>query len=543
VARARLVVIGTRTSHACHVLDEECLDDPALARAIAARFDLVRVDADERPDLDARWQPLASASPIPIWPLVGLADPDGRPLRAAIHLSRTTFARFLDGPLNLNQLPHPPPAPAQTAEALIAHLRQIAARPFGGFTPPPKHPHAPALALLLSLDDPAARALALRTLDAMAQGGIRDQLDGGFHRYATDDRWVVPHFEKRAQDQAALLGVYLRAFRAGGDPRHAEAARGIAAYVERRLTDARGGFACGEDADVGAYDDGSHYTWTVEEARAALDAREWAVAERAFDIYGRGELPADPTRNVLFVAAPPSEIARELALSEPDTAAALARARQKLLAARDERPRPTVDGAVYTDASAALARALLDADALLALPAARAQALRTLDRAEAALVGGRVPHRLDGKMPQQPLDGKMPQQPLDGKMPQQPLDGGAPLYLLADHAQLGLLALAAGRLDSARALADTIVATFSDESGGFLDRPRALGAPLVPVRDGAQPSSNALAAEFFAALGRATGDARYRDRARALLDALVPRAAAEGLAGAGLVTIATSPLP
>jgi len=501
VARASLVVIGTKTSHACHVLDDECLDDPEIARAIAARFELVKIDADARPDLDARLQPGA----MPVWPLVCVLDGEGRLVRRAAHLTRAGFVRFLDGDDAEVREEERPRVDGGDSDITIisAQIRRTA---------PPRHPHAPALELLLSREE--TRGVALRVLDGMALGGIRDQLDGGFHRYATDDRWVVPHFEKRAQDQAAVLSAYLRAFRVTREARWAEVARGIAGHVERRLAIAAGGFACGEDCDVGAYDDGTHFTWTAEEARAALDEREWRAAERAFDIYGRGELDRDPTRNVLFVAASPAELARELRLSEPDAIALLDGARRKLLAARDQRPRPAVDGAVYTDVSAALARALAEAGELLDLAGARESAERTLARAERAMIDGRVPHRLDAP----PAD--------------------APLFFLADHAQLGLLALALGRADFARALADRILADFSDESSAFLDRPREMGAPLVPIRDAALPSGNALAGALLAAIGRALADEKYLDRARSLVAALRPRFAGAGIPSAGLVTLA-----
>jgi uncharacterized protein YyaL (SSP411 family) len=507
--RATLVVIGTRTSHASHELERE-LDDPDVARAVAARFALERVDADERPDVDARWQPLASPSLEPVWPLVGVADSEGRPLRAAVRLSRATLLRFVDeqnGPPLVKPLETADPSP--NIESLVDEIARSAARPFGGFGAPPKHPHAPALALLLGRD--ATRPLALKTLDAMAQGGIRDQLDGGFHRYATDDRWVVPHFEKRAADQAALLGVYARAFRATGEARYAEVARGVASYVARRLVDAGGGFACAEDCDAGAYDDGSHFTWTVEEARAATDGLVWEVAQRAFDIYGRGELHHDPTRNVLFAAAPPEAIARELGRPDADVRAALDEARAKLLAARDERPRPALDGAVYTDASCALARALVDADAAVGIAWARAHAERTFERAWLPFSCGNLPHRLD----------------TNDSIP-----------LLSDYAQFGLLALALDRRDDGRVIADEAHAQFADSRGAYLDRPRSLERPLRPIRDGALPSPSALMGELLTGVAAASGDERYREHARSLVAAVLPFIGYERVCGAGLVTVA-----
>src|SRR6185312_15013558 len=231
--------------------------------------------------------------------------------------------------------PEPPPPTAGVDDALAA-IAAARDRHHGGFEPPPKRPRAPLLDLLLAIDPPAA----LQTLDGLVQGGIHDQLGGGFHAYSTDERWVVPHFEKRAVDQAALLATFARAAAASGQHRYAAVARRIIAYVECRLALDSGGYAASEDADVGNYDDGSLYTWTVDEARAVLDGDELACAQPYFDLYGRGELHSDPTRNVLFIAAPPEEIARELGRDVAGVRALVVRVRDKLLAARSERPQP-----------------------------------------------------------------------------------------------------------------------------------------------------------------------------------------------------------
>src|SRR5262249_5429717 len=278
----------------------------AEVRTALARYTVTRVDCDERPDVDVPLQRRVGRG-VPTWPLVAVVEPAGGLRAVATHLNRRSLLELLrmPPPSLLPPLPAPHIATVDEALAAIAAARD---RHHGGFESPPKRPRAPLIDLLIDVDRPAA----LQTLDGLVQGGIHDQLGGGFHAYSTDERWVVPHFEKRAADQAALLVTFARAAAATGETRYAAAARRIIAYVECRLALEDGGYAASEDADVGSYDDGSLYTWSVDEARAVLDADELAVAQPYFDLYGRGELHSDPTRNVLFLAASPEEVAREL---------------------------------------------------------------------------------------------------------------------------------------------------------------------------------------------------------------------------------------
>ncbi|HEX8953533.1 MAG TPA: hypothetical protein VF945_16870, partial [Polyangia bacterium] len=303
-ADLQLIVVTNRFSHAAHALDE-LLDDGDVQAALA-RFQVVRVDCDERPDVDVALQRRAGRG-VPTWPLCAVVDGTGATRAIASHLNRRSLLELLTAEPP-PPLPAEPPPPTATVDEALAAIAAAWDRRHGGFEAPPKRPRAPLVDLLLAIDPPAA----LQTLDALTQGGIHDQLGGGFHAYSTDERWVVPHFEKRAVDQAALLATFARAAQATGQARYGAVARRIIAYVECRLALDGGGYAASEDADVGNYDDGSLYTWTVDEARAVLDADELAVVQPYFDLYGRGELHSDPTRNVLFIAASPEEVAREL---------------------------------------------------------------------------------------------------------------------------------------------------------------------------------------------------------------------------------------
>src|SRR5438445_12438413 len=211
---------------------------------------------------------------------------------------------------------------------------------YGGFGSAPKFPHPAAGEFRLARWHDAKGGLAWqreiveKTLTGMARGGVRDHLGGGFHRYSVDERWIVPHFEKMSYDNSELLRAYLSAFQAFGTPLFKEAATGIVDWVLEVLSDpAAGVFFTSQDADVQFGDDGGYWTWTPDEARAALDAREFAVVEKVFDVRIPGEMPHDHEKNVLWLREEPVDAERAL----------LRAAVGKLKAARDRRPAPFVD--------------------------------------------------------------------------------------------------------------------------------------------------------------------------------------------------------
>jgi len=307
-----------------------------------------------------------------------------------------------------------------------------------------------------------------------------------------------------------------RRARALGRRFEAAVARRIIAYVECRLALDGGGYAASEDADVGNYDDGSLYTWSVDEARAVLDADELAVAQPYFERYGRGELHSDPTRNVLFIAASPEEVARELGRDLAAVRALIIRARDKLLAARAERPQPAIDTTAYVGVSAKMARGYLEAEAALGVVQDRERAVFALERLYAARADdGGIAHRLD-----------------DARS----------LRWLADHAELGLAALRAYEataervhLDVARATAEHMLDKFWHARGGFASTPGGDDRPFRDGEDGPGPSANAVAGALLWGLSQHTREPRYADRARALVEALLPLGCGAGVDGAGLI--------
>jgi hypothetical protein len=311
-----------------------------------------------------------------------------------------------------------------------------------------------------------------------------------------DERWIVPHFEKMAYDNAELLKVYLHAHAALGDPRFAAAAAGIVDWTLEVLAGEQGGFGASQDADVGLDDDGNYFTWTEAEARAVLTDAEWQAARRRWDVYPEGEMQHDPARNVLWVARGVPAIAQELEAPPAEVERLLANARNKLKTARDARPAPAVDRAVYTSWNAMLAEALLEAAAILGRRDAGEAALGALSRLwrEGVDAEGLMRHR----------------------------SGLAAPPLLDDQVQAASAAIAAYEhtgeaawLERARILADLVIRRFADPQGGFFDSAADAGAGLLaqratPIQDAPTPAPNAVAALVFLRLAAIREDDRLR---------------------------------
>ena len=545
--RPILLDIGAVWCHWCHVMDGESYEDPALAAYLNANFVCVKVDRDERPDVDTRYQRAVQAlAGQGGWPLTAFLTPDGDAFHGGTYFppdgkfARPGFRSVLERVLEAFRDQRPrvlvsaaqlrshvaetltEGQPGEITPALLEAATERMARAFdfhnAGFGTQPKFPHTSALEFLLArwwdTGETKLRAIVERTLTAMARGGVHDQLGGGFHRYATDERWIVPHFEKMAYDNAELLKVYLHAYSACGAPLYREVAEGIVRWNLEVMCDLeRGGFAASQDADVGLDDDGDYFTWTEDEARAVLGAAEWEAARRRWDIGATGEMHHDPRRNVLFVAATEAEIAPAMAIPETEVARLLAAAAAKLRAARALRPPPAVDRSLYTNWNAMVAEAFLEASAVLGREDCRAFALQTLERlwAEAWRPGEGMAHR------GAPLGAE------SGAT-------GAP-PLLDDQVQAASAALAAFEhtgderwLRRALDIAAILTSIFRDPVGGFFDSAGPGGTGFLsqrakPIQDSPTPAPNAVAALVFLRLYAATGDEAHRAEAEATLRA------------------------
>jgi uncharacterized protein len=410
-----LLDIGAVWCHWCHVMDRESYEDPSLAKVINEHFVAVKVDRDERPDVDSRYQAAVQAiSGQGGWPLTAMLTPDGKPFFGGTYFPRDDrygrpgFERVLLTMVDVwkNRRTEALESAASVIAAIehgetfagragslslgiVDKLVESALKQFdprhGGFGSQPKFPHPAAIDLLIDVagrtGNEAARQAAVVTLEQMARGGVYDQLAGGFHRYSVDERWVVPHFEKMLYDNAGLLANYVHAFQSFVDANAARVARDIIRWLDEVMTDReRGGFYASQDADLSLDDDGDYFTWTRDEAAAVLTAAELAVAGPYYDIGELGDMHHNPAKNVLHRKLAVEEAAKRAGVTTADAERELLSAKQKLLAARALRPTPYIDKTIYTSWNALAVSAYLEAARVLDLAGPRQFALKTLDR-------------------------------------------------------------------------------------------------------------------------------------------------------------------
>jgi uncharacterized protein YyaL (SSP411 family) len=582
-----LLDIGAVWCHWCHVMDRESYDDPEVAAIVNEHFIAVKVDRDERPDIDSRYQAAVSAvSGQGGWPLTAFLTPDGKPFYGGTYFpptdgyGRPSFKRVLTSIANAYREKHGDVVEqAKMVESAIAQAESFAGRDgrvsagivaaieksafgmfdakHGGFGQAPKFPHPSALDLLIEryarkVKIPTSRAenaremghprelggsedalhsLIVTTLEHMANGGVYDQLAGGFHRYSVDERWVVPHFEKMCYDNSELLKNYVHAYQATGSEFFASVARDIIRWMDEWLSDReRGGFYASQDADISMDDDGDYFTWTLAEVRAVLTEEEAQVAALHYDINEVGEMHHNPAKNVLYVRASIEEIARRMNLGADRVQSLLDSAKKKMYAARLERPTPYVDKTVYVGWNSMCVSAYLEAAKVLGLADARGFALRSLDRilAEAWKAPGVVG---EGARSTQSESRRL-LHVISYSDPQ--AEHREVAGLLDDYAATALACLDAYEATAdlsyfkfARAIGDAMITKFFDAvSGGFFDaEPAADGKSLgvlatrrKPVQDSPTPAGNPMAAIALLRLHHYTGEAGYRDKAEQTLE-------------------------
>jgi uncharacterized protein YyaL (SSP411 family) len=546
-----LLDIGAVWCHWCHVIDRESYEDPGIASLINELYIPVKVDRDERPDVDARYQSAISAiSGQGGWPLTAFLTPDGKPFfggtyfppddamgrpgfrRILAMISQTFQARRADVDSSAEAVADAVakaeafrdaagPFDAGVIDAVIESALKLFDERHGGFGDAPKFPHSSILDLLLERAQwpggAQLRAVAQKTLDGMAAGGFHDQIGGGFHRYSVDERWCVPHFEKMSYDNSELLKNYLHGYQLLRHPHYRRVAEGIIAWVGEVLSDpARGGFYASQDADQTLDDDGDYFTWTLAELRAALAPDEARALELCYDVGPRGEMHHNAEKNVLWMAETMENLGRKLGSSEDAIAPLLARAKGKLLAARRERqPTPAVDSTLYVAWNAMFISAYLEAARVLERPDCRAFALRTLDRilAEAWEPEKGFLHRAGGPR-------------LDGALDDQ-------VFMVAALLDAWETTFDRRYFDIAERAMRLAIERFGDpEGGGLFDRAKD-AAPLggldvrrKPLQDSPTPGANSAAAMVLDRLYAFTGDNLFRAWAEKTLEAfarLVPR--------------------
>ena len=551
-----LLDIGAVWCHWCHVIDRESYENVEIARIINEHFVPVKVDRDERPDVDSRYQSAISAiSGQGGWPLTGFLLPDGKPFFGGTYfppedqMGRPGFRRVLlavadsyrnkRGELEraANSLSD---AVAQAeaftgagaefdlnvVDAQIQSITQLFDIKNGGFGRAPKFPHASAIDLLLEryqqTKEKHLLAMVETTLEKMARGGVYDQVAGGFHRYSVDERWLVPHFEKMSYDNSELLKNYLHASLMVDNWRLARTAESTIAWVNETLSDrTAGGFYASQDADYSLDDDGDYFTWTLEEVRAVLTPEEARVIELLYDVEAHGEMHHNPAKNVLWEARDLEEVAETLKI-DWETASKLAlTAEHKMLEARRKRPTPFVDKTMYVAWNSMFISAYLEADRILSDSphlGCKEFALKTLERMlkEAWIEEKGFSHRIGGPA-------------LEGSLDDQVFS----VLALLDAYEA---TLEPRYFSAAQKTMDLCISRYSDaENGGFFDRPSD-AAPMgglevrrKPFQDSPTPGANSVAAIALIRMHAFTGEQRHYDFAKKALEAFAGVAPQYGL--------------
>jgi uncharacterized protein len=541
-----LLDIGAVWCHWCHVIDRESYENPEIAAIINNLYIPVKVDRDERPDVDARYQSAVSAiSGQGGWPLTAFLTPDGKPFfggtyfppddaggrpgfrRILLAISEAFKARRADVDNSANALAEAVAKAevfqgargafdARVVNSVIESARKQFDERHGGFGHAPKFPHAGTVDLLLeryqSTRDPQLLHIAERTLEGMALGGVYDQIGGGFHRYSVDERWCVPHFEKMSYDNSELLRNFLHGYQVTGNSLFRDTAEGIIAWAGEVLSDPdRGGFYSSQDADQTLDDDGDYFTWTQQEVRAVLTPEESSVAELYYDVGPHGEMHHNPEKNVLWIGSNVEAVAGKLNLDEASARILLARAKGKLLAARRERrPTPAIDQTLYVGWNSMFVSAYLEAARVLERADCREFALKTLERilAEAWEEPKGFLHRVGGPR----------------------LEGSLDDQVLAAAALLDAYETTLDRryFDTAERTILLAIERFGDsEGGGFFDRAKdaapmgGLDVRRKPMQDSPTPAGNSVAAIVLERLHAFAGERLYREWAEKTLEAFV----------------------
>jgi len=529
--------IGYSTCHWCHVMERESFEDDKIATFLNEHFISIKVDREERPDVDQIYMTYVQATTgSGGWPLNVFLTPDLKPFFGGTYFppdnryGRPSFLETLRKINELWQTRHDDVANSakEIHERLTHHADQEpehgvsltpvilgnAAAQFkreydprhGGFGDAPKFPRPSQPAFLLRhavrTNDHEAIRMVLNTCDHMAAGGMYDQLGGGFARYSVDAQWLVPHFEKMLYDNAQLVNLYLDAYLVSGEALHADVARDIIRYVLRDMTHPDGGFFSAEDADSEGHE-GKFYCWTKEELSQLLTPDEFKVVVRYFGITDKGNFVDHsspnplPNQNILSIAHPKLSEAEKLLLNL---------AKKKLFDARARRIRPHLDDKVLASWNGLMLGALARASAVLDDESYRAAAEKNFAFLQAKLWDAKTKtlyHRWrDGERDSVQL-----------------LDAYA--YLLSGVIDLYEATLDPKHLDFALALADTMLAKFYDtENGGFWQSAAESKDLILRIKDdydGAEPSGNSVAVLGLLKLGALTDQKEFRQAAEKTL--------------------------
>ena len=561
LGRPVLLSVGYSTCHWCHVMEEESFDDEEIARYLNENYIAIKVDREVRPDIDAIYM---TAVQMMIgsggWPMTVWLTPDREPFSGGTYfpardgdrgvsigfltmLRRMKEAydeepdRVADVAAQIAQVIRERMVPAgrgeglpeaQVLHAAAEYYRERFDPTYGGLAGAPKFPSGLSPRLLLRhhrrTGDEQSLEMATLTLEQMAAGGVYDHVGGGFHRYSTDERWLVPHFEKMLYDNALLTTAYLEAYQATGREDFARVARELLRYVERDMTSPEGAFYSATDADSpgpgGDPEEGWFFTWASAEVEQALDDEERArVVAAYYDVTADGNFEG---RNIFHTPRPLAEVAEALGLSVDRMGSLLEQSREVLYAVRATRPAPLRDEKILTAWNGLTISALAHASLVLGDEAYAARAERAADFVLTYL-------RRDGRLLRSYADGRARQTAY--------LDDYA--FLIAGLLDLYEATSNPRWLEEALALDRVLQTRYEDQvSGGFFrtsDDQESLLAREKPSYDGAEPSGNSVQLLNLVRMHEFTTDDGYRQRGERALRALegvlttAPAAAAEAL--------------
>ena len=544
--KAIFLSIGYSTCHWCHVMAHESFEDQAIAALLNKYFICIKVDREERPDIDRVYMAATQAmTGSGGWPMSLFLFPDGKPFYAGTYFppeakyGRPGFPEIIEAVQkawenNRDSL-------LRSAESITQHLQATTSavttkeldpywlekgfdmlagtydHQYGGFGSGNKFPRPVVFDFLLRYHkrsgNPNALKMVKETLSGMANGGIYDHLGGGFHRYSVDSLWRVPHFEKMLYDQAQLITAYLELYRVTANPEFGVVAKETIEYVLRDMLDTNGGFYSAEDADSdnpyspGERSEGAFYLWKRNEVETLLGVERARIMEFVYGIEQKGNTLNDPgdefgDTNILYRAQTLEKAARRFAMSELDLKRILEESKRVLFARRQQRSRPHLDDKIITGWNGLMITALAKGGLVLDNPDYIIAANRTADFLMENLV----------------VDGKLKRRFREGDVR---FDGG-----LEDYAYLvrGLLDLYLAdhnvkRLRQAIWLTEQQMQLFSDSRGGFFDAAPSddLPARLKESYDGAEPAGNSVAALNLLQLGRLTGNDEWLERGRSTI--------------------------
>ncbi|MCL5437354.1 MAG: thioredoxin domain-containing protein [Candidatus Thermoplasmatota archaeon] len=546
-----LLDIGAAWCHWCHVMDEGTYENQKIAKIINEKFVAVKIDRDERPDVDSRYQKAVNAmTGQGGWPLTVFTDHEGRPFYGGTYFPPEPagdlpgFDEVLERVYDYytkNQADA-----AEIGQRVIASLKAEMERGGsaemkhsvlkaamhemlgeadtinGGFGHMPKFPHAGAVEFLMasfSRGSTETLPVIVMTLNRMQSGGINDQLGGGFHRYSTDEKWIVPHFEKMSYDNAGLLRNYVHGYQLFRDEDYRRTARNTLYFLTTVLK-GDNGFYASQDADSFPGDDGDYWTWTPSEAASVLGGREWEAASLYYHLHGRAEMHDRRDRHVLFRAMTTDSLAAQLSISPGKCAELIERANKLLLLEREKRPAPKVDRTVFANWNGMIISSIYEYS-------------RTFgDTTIAATCRSFLEYALRHSFSADTGFAHVISRPCNshGMLEDQVQSGLALLDAFCFHGD-------AVFLEAAISVADLLAGRYTTPSGLLSDRERGTsfdGNPSLsaidntPLFDAPNASPNAAAAIFFQRLEAITGRSIYLSHSEKILSAAMPYCAGTG---------------